>query len=62
MGDAPLLELSTAMLEAEHSLGRPVHLNLYGVEEWVQLRQTDPVIAQITEASKIRILPHATPR
>jgi len=62
VGDAPLMEMSAAMLEAEKSLGRQVHLNLYGPAEWAQLRQTDPVLAQISEASKIRILPHATSR
>ena len=62
VGDAPLLDISTTMLEAEKLLGRPVHLSLYGAQEWAQLKQTDPVLAQISEASKIRILPHATPR
>jgi predicted nucleotidyltransferase len=61
VGDAPLMAMTEAMLEVEKALGRPLHLNLYGSDEWAQLRQTDPVIAQISEASKIRILPHATP-
>ena len=62
VGDAPLMDVTAAMLEAEKLLGRPVHLNLYGAEEWGQLQKTDPVLAQISEASKIRILPHATSR
>jgi predicted nucleotidyltransferase len=61
VGNAPLMEVSTSLLEAEKSLGRAVHLNLYGATEWAKLRQTDPVLAQISNASQIRILPHATP-
>ena len=62
VGDAPLMEMSIALLEAEKSLGRPVHLNLYGAAEWAKLQQTDPVLAQISDAPQLRILPHATPR
>ncbi len=62
VGGAPLMEVSAAILEVEKSLGRPVHLNLYGAAEWAKLRHTDPVLAQISEASHIKILPHATPR
>ena len=61
VGDAPLMPMTDAMLDAGNALGRPVHLNLYGAEEWARLKQADPVLAQISEASKIRILPHATP-
>ena len=62
VGDAPLMAMTDAMLEAGKSLGREVHLNLYGSDEWASLKQVDPVLAQISEASKIRIFPHATPR
>jgi predicted nucleotidyltransferase len=61
VGDAPLMEMSTALLEAEKTLGRPVHLNLYSAAEWATLCRTDPILAQISDASQIRILPHATP-
>lgn len=61
VGDAPLMPMTDAILQAGNSLGRPVHLSLYGPDEWSRLKQTDPVLAQISEASKIRILPHATP-
>ncbi|MBC7610358.1 MAG: nucleotidyltransferase domain-containing protein [Polaromonas sp.] len=61
VGDAPLMAMTDAMLEAGKSLGREVHLNLYGSDEWAKLKQVDPVLAQISEASKIRIFPHATP-
>jgi predicted nucleotidyltransferase len=61
VGDVPLMALTEAMLQAQATLGRPVHVNLYGAQEWAQLRQTDPVLAQISDATQIRILPHATP-
>ena len=61
VGDVPLMALTEAMLQAQTTLGRPVHVNLYGAQEWAQLRQTDPVLAQISDATQIRILPHATP-
>lgn len=61
VGDAPLMATTEAMLQAGNALGRPVHLNLYGADEWARLKQADPVLAQISETSKIRILPHATP-
>ena len=61
VGDGPLMALTEAMLQAQTTLGRAVHVNLYGTQEWAQLRQTDPVLAQISDATQIRILPHATP-
>ena len=61
VGDAPLMAMTDALLEAGTFLGRPVHLNLYGADEWAELRRADPVLSQISEASKIGILPHATP-
>jgi uncharacterized protein len=60
VGDAKLMALTSAMFDVERSIGRPVHLNLYTSTEWARLKQTDPVLAQISEASKIRILPRAT--
>lgn len=60
VGDANLMALTNAMLHVERLIGRPVHLNLYTSTEWAHLKQTDPVLAQISEASRIRILPRAT--
>lgn len=60
VGDAPLIALTDALLDVEQTIGRAIHLNLYTSTEWVRLKQTDPVLAQISEASKIRILPRAT--
>jgi predicted nucleotidyltransferase len=59
VGDAPFMSVTQAMLEAGYALGRPVHVNVYGADEWARLQQTDPVLAQISGASKIRVLPHA---
>ena len=61
VGDAPLMAMTDALLEVGTFLGRPVHLSLYGADEWAELRRADPVLAQISEASKIGILPHVTP-
>ena len=61
IGTASLLDLAEAMQKVEQSLGRPIHLSLYEPEEWMALLQADPVIAQIANGPKIRILPNATP-
>jgi predicted nucleotidyltransferase len=60
IGDAPLLELTQVLADAEHHLGRPVHLSLYAASEWRDLSQNDPVLAQISASPKLIILPHAT--
>lgn len=60
IGEAALMALTSAMFEVEQSIGRTVHLNLYNSAEWVRLKQSDPVLSQISEASKIRIFPRAT--
>ena len=60
VGDAPLMALTDAMFNVEQEIGRAIHLSLYAPAEWASLKQTDPVLAQISEASKIRILPRAT--
>ena len=51
VGEAPLMAMTEAMLQAGNALGRPVHLNLYAADEWARLKQTDPVLAQISDAS-----------
>jgi hypothetical protein len=33
-------------------------LNLYTVEEWARLKRSDPVLAQISNGTAIRLLPH----
>lgn len=58
VGSASLLDLSTAMSHVERQLGRPIHVNLYTPSEWAGLKVSDPVLAQISEGSKMRLLPH----
>lgn len=60
VGRVALMKLSTAMLELEKTIGRPIQLNLYTYNEWLQLKRTDAVIAQILNAPRIQIFPHAT--
>ena len=59
VGNAQLKELTNALFAAEESIGRPMHLNLYTPDEWAHLKATDPVLARISDSSKIRILPDA---
>lgn len=58
VGSPDLLELSECLMEAEKDLGRKVHLNLYSASEWDTLRKTDPVLMQISEDTKLEIIPN----
>ncbi len=58
VGTALLLDLTEVMHGVEQSLGRPIHFSLYEPAEWLNLLQSDPVVAQIANGPKIRILPH----
>jgi predicted nucleotidyltransferase len=58
VGTASLLALTEVMYEVEQSLGRPIHLSLYEPAEWSALLRSDPVVAQIADGPKIRILPY----
>jgi predicted nucleotidyltransferase len=60
IGTAPLLELTEALAVVERRLERPVSLSLYTAPEWAQLRSNDPVLAQISESTQLRLWPHAT--
>lgn len=60
VGQAPFMELTSALYDLEIKLGRPVHLSLYASEEWAHLRASDPVLMQIAGSEKIQILPYAT--
>jgi predicted nucleotidyltransferase len=59
VGSAPLLELSEAVHKLEHELGRAIHLNLYAPDEWRELVERDPIVAQIAQGPKLRLLPDA---
>lgn len=59
VGTAPFLELSECLLSAEQRLGRAIHLNLYSAPEWRSLRESDPVLSQISNSSKLEIIRNA---
>ena len=61
VGDASLIELTQAIAAAEIQLMRPIHLSLYTALEWAELRVRDPVLTQISESSKVHILPYEAP-
>lgn len=56
VGNAPLLELSEALHQAEQNLLRPVNFALYGPDEWAALIKSDPIVAQIAQGPALRIL------
>jgi len=56
VGTVPLLDLSVALHDVEQSLSRPVNFSLYEPEEWAALAETDPVMAQIAQGPKLRII------
>ncbi|MBS0452890.1 MAG: nucleotidyltransferase domain-containing protein [Proteobacteria bacterium] len=58
VGSAPLLDLTQSLADVESRLGRQVHLAVYTAQEWAGLRRSDPVLAQISESSKLSVLPH----
>lgn len=59
IGRVSLIRLSEAMLAVEHELGRPIHLNVYEVDEWRDLVANDLVIAQIANGTKLELIKHA---
>jgi uncharacterized protein len=56
VGEVSLLELSEALHSTEQELARPINFSLYGPDEWVNLVQSDPVIAQIAKGPTLKIL------
>lgn len=56
IGDAPLLELSEAVREAERGLLRPINFSLYEPDEWAALVESDPIMAQIAKGPTLRIV------
>ncbi len=59
VGTASLIELSEAIHNLEQELGRAIHLNLYAPDEWRELVAHDPLVAQIAQGPKLRLLPDA---
>lgn len=59
IGTASLLELSEAVHHLEQKLVRKIHLSLYDPDEWRALVAQDPIVAQIAQGPKLRLLPDA---
>lgn len=55
IGGVRMGELRMAMEEAESLIGREVHLNLYGPDEWSRLTLEDPVIRSIAEGPTLEL-------
>lgn len=58
VGEAPLLELTQALSTMEETLKRTINMSLYAPDEWAELKENDPVLAQIANGQRIRILPN----
>jgi uncharacterized protein len=62
VGTASLLEITDVMLVLEKNIGRPIHMTLYGREEWSRLVENDAVVAAIVQGPKLQILPDDSSR
>lgn len=56
VGEAPLLELTQALSTTEQTLKRTINMSLYAPDEWAELNENDPILAQIAKGQQIRIL------
>jgi uncharacterized protein len=59
VGTVALLALSEPLYTTEQALGRAIHLSLYEPEEWRDLLANDPVMRQIDQGPKLKLLPRA---
>ena len=57
VGNAALLAITEVIGNAEQSLKRTITMSLYAPDEWAALKARDPVLMQIANGPKIRILP-----
>ena len=57
IGNAALLAITEVISQAEQTLKRTINMSLYAPDEWRDLKANDPVLAQIANGPKIRILP-----
>ena len=57
IGNAPLLAITEVISQAEQALKRTINMSLYEPDEWAALKSNDPVLVQIANGPKIRILP-----
>ena len=58
VGEAPLPELTQALSATEKTLKRTIRMSLYAPDEWAELKENDPSLAQIAKGQQIRILPN----
>ena len=58
VGNAALLAIAEVIGQAEQTLERSINMSLYAPDEWAALKVRDPVLAQIADGPKIRILPN----
>ena len=56
IGNVALLVITEVIGNAEQSLKRTINMSLYAPDEWAALKARDPVLAQIANGPKIRIL------
>jgi uncharacterized protein len=57
VGNLSLLAISEVISQAEQALKRTINTNLYAPDEWLNLKANDPVLMQIANGPKLRILP-----
>jgi uncharacterized protein len=55
VGKASAGKLRAALVSAEQVIGREIHINSYGVDEWPELVKSDPVIKSIVEGPCIEL-------
>ena len=60
VGTAHLLTITEVISQAEQAFKRNVNMSLYAPDEWGDLKANDPVLVQIANGPKIRILPDDT--
>lgn len=56
IGDVEFMKLHAMAAELEKRLGRYVHLNIYGTDEWNELVATDPVVAAIASGPRMELM------
>lgn len=57
VGSVSLLTISEAIGHLEQTIKRAINMSLYAPDEWVDLKEKDPVLMQIANGPKLRILP-----
>ena len=62
VGTVSQLELFEAASRLQQKLGRIVQFNVYEPDEWLHLVENDPVISQIVNGSRLKVMPHAKTR